>query len=1168
MSSTRREYEMFFKITGAMGGSFSAAMRNSSGEIKALQNASRSLNAQMRDISGYQRQQRAIEQQQNTISTTERRLAALRQRNAELAQEMAATAAPTQQQRGQLLRNAEQIRRCENALEGHNERLREMQDRLGDARVALEDAGVNVADLSGELDRLREQLESTANTRNFLANVSEELEITRANLREAAGDFMRLAGEIGAGIGAVYAAASKPAMGFESAFAGVRKTVDATEEEFAAIRQGILDMSQNDVTASADEIAAVAEAAGQLGIETENILGFSKTLIDLGESTNLSAGDAASKLAKFANVTRMSQNDFDRLGSVIVDLGNNFATTEADIAEMGTRLASTGELTGLSESQIMAAAAALSSLGIEAEAGGSAMAKILKKLQLAVETGDGLEDFSNIANMSQQAFQNMFRGDALKALSAFTTGLNDTERNGKSAVAILDDMGITEVRLSNAVLALASSDDILSDAADMAAKAWKNNTALAEEAAKRYSTTESKIDLAKNAFHNLGIEIGGMTLPILQDLAGELAETAKGVQRWVSENQEGIKSAAGIAAEVAKYALILKGTKVAYYGVKTGALAAVKGFTRVTAAVQAAQAAGSGKGLRTFLSALTGLSGVGAVTAIIGGVAAAVAALAAVFAVNIKQFQQYRKEITDRKLFDNGGQSLKEYTELLKDSTSKHYMFAQEVNGAAKELDGIDFELSKAGNSIGLYNRILMENGTLTAGQAEAMYEPFNEFATKLEEDFNVRYGLVFDAFKSSAVEAAEQLGISIGEIETVLERFRNRFSDSTSDSQNTITQLLDKQKNGEALTDADWETYRREMQYLTDMANAAPDSNIAEYNAMKEQLAGWDFGTDQQAGIDNLNALYQYASDYVNEIDAAQRNLNAEYDALRKQAKIMRDSGKSTDAQYRADVTVLDQAQQITYEAYKQRRDDFLKEFEDTWTSFSESIDKEVAAGMEEAGFNFFESFWNNFNGTMAVYGEQYGNRFSGANPLTYSDYQIISGSVSSVKAYEYKKAAAESVYSGLYEAVGQYHSGDFGTGAKDPGYSASLNSLRNAKFIPTSALAQLKAAGIPAHAHGSAFTENAFIAGENGPELIVGAPGRTVFTAAETSMLMGIVPQALSLAAYARSRASSVNITINSSPVFGAGSDWSGYNDDLAEKIYSVFKDKAEDERRNAFF
>lgn len=1150
MSSTRREYEMFFKITGAMGGSFSAAMRNSSSEMKALQTATSRLNSQMSDITGYQKQQKAIERQSEVVQASEKRLEMLQERHRQLSDEIANASGPKQEQlKKQLVRNEEQIRRCANALGDHNQRLYDMRSALDESRQALQDAGIDTDNLSGELDNLQERLDRISRTRNFLTNVSEELEITRAQFKNAAKEFAELAGGIGAAVGAVYTGASKPAMTFESAFTGVRKTVDATEEEYAALRQGILDMSQTDVIASADEIAAVAEAAGQLGIEKEHILEFSKTMIDLGESTNLSADDAASQLAKFANITRMSQGDFDRLGSVVVDLGNNFATTEADIVAMGTRLASTGELTGLSESQIMAAATALSSLGIEAEAGGSAMSKVLKALQLAVETGDGLEDFASVANVSQDAFKAMFKDDALKALSAFTKGLNDVERNGKSAVAILDDMGITEVRMSNAVLSLASSDDILTDAADMAAKAWENNTALTEEAEKRYATTESQIDKAKNAVQNLGIEIGDMTLPMIQDLAGELSESARAAQRWVSENQEGIKSAAGIAGEVAKYALILKGTQVTYLGVKTGSLAAVKGVTKLKAAFQAAQAAGSGKGLKTFLSTITGLSGAGAATAAIGGVVAAVAALAAVFAVNIKQFQEYRKEITDKKLFDNGGKSLSEYTELLKESTTEHYKYAQEVNSAAEELDGIDYELSKARGSVELYNQILEENGTLTDSQAEAMYEPFNEFASKLEEDFQVRYDLVFDAFKTSAAQVADELGISISEISDVLDGFKNRFSTSTSESQKYINELLDKQKNGETLTDEDWANYRSEMQYLTDMANAAPDSARSEYDAMKEEIQGWDFGSDQQGGIDNLNSLYQYAQDYINEIDTAQRNLNAEYNALREQARIMHENGKSTDEEYSADVTALDQAQQITYDAYKERRDDFLKEFDETWSSFSGQIDEEVAKGMEEAGFNFFESFWNNLKGTMAAYGEQYGNLLTGKG-FTYG-MELYNGSVSSTKAEEYRQAAARSIYGGLYNAVGQYHSGDFGSGVKDPGYSAELNPLKN----------------IPAHANGSSFTENAFIAGENGPELIVGAPGRTVFTAAETSMLMGLMPQALSLAAYARSRAA-VNITVNSSPTFGAGADYSGYNDDLAEKIYRVFADKAEDERRNAYF
>lgn len=166
---------------------------------------------------------------------------------------------------------------------------------------------------------------------------------------------------------AVGTLSTKAAIEFESSFAGVRKTVEATEEEFKQLENGIRNMSK-ELPASTTEINSVAEAAGQLGIKTEDILEFTRVMIDLGESTNLSATQAASSLAKFANVTKMSASNYSNLGSVIVALGNNFATTEADIVNMATRLASTGELAGLSEPQIMALATAMSSVGIEAEA--------------------------------------------------------------------------------------------------------------------------------------------------------------------------------------------------------------------------------------------------------------------------------------------------------------------------------------------------------------------------------------------------------------------------------------------------------------------------------------------------------------------------------------------------------------------------------------------------------------------------------------------------------------------------------------------------------------------------------------------------------------------------------------------------------------------------------
>ena len=336
---------------------------------------------------------------------------------------------------------------------------------------------------------------------------------------------------------------------FESAFAGVKKTVDATDEQYAKLRSNILEMTRS-IPSDADEIAGVMEIAGQLGIATDSLTDFTKTMINLGVSTNMAADEAATNLARFANVTNMADYDangisnYERLGSVITDLGNKFATTESEIVEMGTRLASTGHLVGLSQAQIMALATAMSSVGIKAESGGSTMAKLLKKMQLAVETNSAaLDQYASVSDMTGEQFKKTFQKDAVEALSAFIGGLNDTERNGKSAIAILDDMGLSEVRLSNTILALAGSGDLMTRAIQTANTAWDENTALATEAGKRYETVESQARIMVNAFKELGITayddlreplvggIGAITDKLHQ--FNDYLGSADGVKKWV-----------------------------------------------------------------------------------------------------------------------------------------------------------------------------------------------------------------------------------------------------------------------------------------------------------------------------------------------------------------------------------------------------------------------------------------------------------------------------------------------------------------------------------------------------------------------------------------------------------------------------------------------------------
>lgn len=357
--------------------------------------------------------------------------------------------------------------------------------------------------LSGAIDQMSGGIESLTNR---------AIQFTKVIAGAAVG--------AGVAIGGLGVASIQAGSEFESAFAGIRKTVDATEDEYEALEDSIRAMAK-DMPMTAANLSEIGEAAGQLGIHTENLEEFIKTMADLSVATNLTSDEAATEFAKFANITGMEQDQFDELGSTVVALGNNMATTEADIVSMAMRLAGAGTQIKMSEADIMGFSAALSSVGIEAEMGGSALSKIMVDMQLAVETGKGrLEDYAKVTGITTKEFQKLFKANPAEAITGFLSGLNDTDRLGQSAIATLDEMEISEVRLRDTLLRAASASDLFGDSLDLANEAYEENTALTREAEQRYATFESRTEMLKNRVTDAGISIYQNFRDPLNDLLG------------------------------------------------------------------------------------------------------------------------------------------------------------------------------------------------------------------------------------------------------------------------------------------------------------------------------------------------------------------------------------------------------------------------------------------------------------------------------------------------------------------------------------------------------------------------------------------------------------------------------------------------------------------------
>ena len=414
---------------------------------------------------------------------------------------------------------AAEVKKLEGQLKSNSKTLQNNADAISKAKTNLNNAKAAVRDTEAEIVKTNKSLKTMQSVWTSAGKAME----TFGTKCQSVGKSMTSTGKVVTAtvttpIVALGTAAAEASIEYESAFASVSKTVDATEEEYASLSGEIKQMSTV-VATGADDIAEVVAIAGQLGIANDYLTGFSRTMIDLGNSTDIVADEAASTLAKFANITGMNQAQFSNLGSTLVDLGNKYATTESEIMNMAMRLAGAGHQVGLSEAQILGFAAALSSVGIEAEMGGSAFSKALTKMEVAAATGgEALDDFAEVSGMTAKQFKALWDADPAAAFQAFIVGLARMDEAGESAIATLQEIGISEVRLRDTLLRSVNATELFAETQETANRAWEENSALTVEANKRYATTESRLKNLKNTATLFAQRIGDDLNPTINNL--------------------------------------------------------------------------------------------------------------------------------------------------------------------------------------------------------------------------------------------------------------------------------------------------------------------------------------------------------------------------------------------------------------------------------------------------------------------------------------------------------------------------------------------------------------------------------------------------------------------------------------------------------------------------
>lgn len=379
------------------------------------------------------------------------------------------------------------------------------------------------------------------------------------------------------GLGAVVL---KSAADFESAFTGVVKTVGGTEPEIAKLRTAILDMSET-MPASAEEIAGVAEAAGQLGIPIGQIEGFTRTMVMMGEATNMTSQEAADSFAHFQNIMGVSSQDMAansvHVGNAVVELGNKFAATESEIMNTAVRMAGAARVAGMSQPDVLALATAMADVGISSELGGTAMSQTFASMSSAIKGGGAeLTAFAKVAGVSGQAFSTQFKQNAPQAVLAFVQGLQRIKKSGGDVFSTLNELGIRGQRQQQTLLSLAGASKKFAAAIKVSNDAFTKGNGLNAEYENRLKDFNAQLKMTGNEAKRVGIDLGLALLPAFksalaaaQPLIGAIKNVANAFTSASPSTQTFIVSMLGVAAAMGPVTWML-GKVVSAAGIVAG----------------------------------------------------------------------------------------------------------------------------------------------------------------------------------------------------------------------------------------------------------------------------------------------------------------------------------------------------------------------------------------------------------------------------------------------------------------------------------------------------------------------------------------------------------------------------------------------------------------------
>lgn len=276
------------------------------------------------------------------------------------------------------------------------------------------------------------------------------------------------------------------------------------------------------------------------------------------------------------------------------------------------------------------------------------------------------------------------------------------------------------------------------------------------------------------------------------------------------------------------------------------------------------------------------------------------------------------KAYTDSLLFNNGGIKIDEFTGYLNDQFSS----VSDLNEVLSDYDGkISDAHGAVEESLGILDSFRQSLGTtrtFSGEEIDKIKESFSDLTTNMKSEFAFNTDKIFAAFRGQSRLTAEKLGLDVGEMTTILQKFQNDFNTSTDTLNVRANELLDKMSAGTA-TEDDVKDLENIMSTLQELSVTASEEQIKFNDAVKGFMSvDFENETDFKQKADELRTTYDSLS---KNIENNYTSLKTSLETFKLKVEAMFDNGLIDESKYKENMSLYSNMLKVINSDYDEQK-------------------------------------------------------------------------------------------------------------------------------------------------------------------------------------------------------------------------------------------------------